>query len=144
MFICLFMVTFVYAAEKIGTPLEARTLVEKAVSFVKANGEEKALKEFNNPKGKFVKDDLYVFAYDLKGVVLANPMFPEIIGKNLYNEPDHRGKFFRKQIIDIANGHGSGWVEYYYMNPSTKKENIKITYFHKVGNLIVCCGTYLP
>ena len=144
MFICIFVVTSVYAAEKLGTPLEARNLVEKAVSFVTANGEEKALKEFSNPKGKFLKDDLYVFAYDLKGVVLAHPMSPKIIGKNLYNEPDHKGKLFRKEIVDIANSHGSGWVDYYYMNPSTKKERIKITYFHKVGNLIVCCGAYLP
>jgi cytochrome c len=143
-FICLFVVTSVYAAEKRGTPAEAKNLVEKAVAFVTTNGEEKALKEFGNPKGKFLKNDLFIFAYDPKGVVLTNPVFPKIIGKNLYNEPDSKGKLFRKEIIDIANSQGSGRVDYMYMNPVTKKEEFKVVYFQKVGNLVVCCGAYLP
>jgi len=157
-FICLFIVTSVHAEQR-ATPLEAKKLVEQAVAHIKAYGEEKALKEFNNPHGKFVKDelyllgydlnevlkdDLYVFVYDLKGVLLANPKVPKLIGKNLYNEPDSKGKLFRKEIVDIANSRGSGWVDYTYMNPATKQEEIKITYCQKVGNLIVCCGAYLP
>jgi hypothetical protein len=30
------------------------------------------------------------------------------------------------------------------MNPMTRQEEAKITYFQKEGNLIVCCGAYLP
>lgn len=156
-FICLFIVTSVHAEQR-ATPLEAKKLVEQAVAYVKTNGEEKVLKEFNNPHGKFVKDelyllgydlnevlkdDLYVFVYDLKGVLLANPKAPKLVGKNLYNEPDSKGKLFRKEIVDLANSRGSGWVDYTYMNPSTRQEENKITYCQKVGNLIVCCGAYL-
>ncbi|HVO68211.1 MAG TPA: cache domain-containing protein [Syntrophales bacterium] len=157
-FVCLFAVTSAYAQQR-GTPVQAKKLVEQAVADVKANGEEKALKEFNNPRGKFLKeeqylfgydlsevlkDDLYVFAYDLKGVLLASPVFPKLVGKNLYNETDSQGKLFRKEIIDLANSRGSGWVDYTYMNPVTKQEEFKITYCQKVENLIVCCGAYLP
>lgn len=157
-FICLFMVTSAHAQQR-GTPVEAKKLVEKAVAYVKAQGEEKALKEFSNPRGKFfkaeeylfgydlnevLKDDLYVFAYNLKGVLMANPVVPKLVGKNLYNEPDSRGKLFRKEIVDLANSRGSGWVDYTYINPVTKQEETKITYFQKVGSLIVCCGAYLP
>ncbi|HYA15800.1 MAG TPA: cache domain-containing protein [Syntrophales bacterium] len=157
-FICLFVVTSAYAQQR-GTPIEAKKLVEQAVAYVNANGEEKALKEFKKPRGKFfkeeeylfgydlkevLKDDLYIFAYDLKGVMKANPMVPKLVGKNLYNEPDSKGKLFRKEIVDLANSRGSGWVDYAYMNPVTKEEEFKITYCQKVGNLIVCCGAYLP
>jgi cytochrome c len=157
-FICLFVVTSAYAQQR-GTPVEAKKLVEQAVAYVKANGEGKALKEFSNPKGKFfkeeqylfgydlnevLKDDLYVFAYDLKGVLMANPAVPKLVGKNLYNETDSKGKLFRKEIVDLANIRGWGWVDYTYINPVTKQEETKITYFQKVGNLIVCCGAYLP
>ena len=156
-FICLFVVTSAYAQQR-GTPVEAKKLVEQAIAYVKANGEEKALKEFSNPKGKFfkdeqylfgydlnevLKDDLYVFAYDLKGVLMANPVVPKLVGKNLYNESDSKGKLFRKEIIDLSNSRGSGWVDYTYMNPVTKQEETKITYCQKAGNLIVCCGAYL-
>jgi cytochrome c len=141
------------------TPFEAKKLVEQAVAFVKANSEEDALQEFSNPNGMFVKDelyyigydlskvlkdDLYVFAYDLKGVMMANPKVPKLVGKNLYNEPDSKGKLFRKEIVDLANSRGSGWVDYTYKNPTTKQEEHKITYCQKTDKLIICCGAYLP
>ena len=156
--ICLFVASSVQAEQR-ATPLEAKKLVEKAVAYIKANGEVKALKEFGNPRGEFVKkelnllgydlnealkDDLYVFVYDLKGVLLANPQAPTLVGKNLYNETDSRGKLFRKDIVDLTNTRGSGWVDYTYMNPAIKREENKITYCQKAGNLIVCCGAYLP
>ncbi len=157
-FICLFTVSSVHAQQR-GTPVQAKKLVEQAVAYVKAQGEERALKEFSKPRGKFfkeeeylfgydlhevLKDDLYVFAYDLKGVLMANPAVPHLVGKNLYNEPDSKGKLFRKEIVDLANSYGSGWVDYTYMNPVTKQEEFKIAYCQKAGNLIVCCGAYLP
>jgi len=143
-FICLFVVTSVYAAEKPGTPAEAKKLVEKAVAYVKVNGEEKALKEFNNPNGQFVKGNLYVFALDPKGISLANSKLPKLVGTDLYNVPDSKGKLFRKEMVDTANSQGSAWVTYYQVNPTTKKDEAKISYVQKVGNMIVGCGAYLP
>ena len=143
-FIVLFAVTSVYAqGYGVGTPLEAKKMVEKAVAYIIAYGEENALKEFNNPNGKFQWRDLYVFAYDLKGVIMGHPN-PKLIGRNLYQEPDIKGKFFTKEIVYLANNMDSGWVDYTYLHKMTGQEEPKITYFQKVGNLIVCCGAYLP
>ncbi len=139
----LFAVGFVYAQER-GTPSQAKALVEQAVAYVKANGEDQAIKEFNNPKGRFVKGDLYVFAYTPKAVCVANPMFPNVVGQDLYHKGDTKGKLFRKEIVDLANTTGYGWVDYMYMNPVTKTEELKIVYLRKVGNLVVCCGAYAP
>ena len=127
----------------VGTPMEAKKMVLDAIVYIKANGEEKALQEFDKPYGKFQWRDLYVFAYDLKGVMKGHPN-PKLIGRNLYNEPDSKGKLFRKDIVDLVNSRGSGWVDYTYMNPMTRQEEAKITYFQKVGSLIVACGAYLP
>ncbi len=127
----------------IGTPLEAKKMVEQAIAYIRANGEEKALQEFDKPNGRFQWRDLYVFAYDLKGIVKGHPNHT-LIGQNLYSEPDSKGKLFRKDIVDIANGRGSGWVDYTYMNQMTQQEEAKITYCQKEGMLIVCCGAYLP
>ncbi|MFZ4439287.1 MAG: cache domain-containing protein [Syntrophales bacterium] len=142
--VCFFVTTSVYAQRySIGTPVEAKKMVEKAAGYIKDNGEEKALKEFNTPNGKFQWRDLYVFAYDENGVVMGHPN-PRLIGQNLYNIPDRQGKYFTKEIVDLANSLGSGWVDYTYMDLVTKQEEFKITNFQKVGNLIVCCGAYLP
>lgn len=130
------------AKEKSSAKAEAKAMVVKAEAFVKANGKEKAIAEFNKPKGQFVKDSFYVFAYDLKGTVIAHPQRPELVGKNMINEPDSQGKLFRKEIVEKAKSKGKGWVNYKYLNPTNKKEESKTTYFKKVGDMIICCGAY--
>jgi signal transduction histidine kinase len=121
---------------------DAKTLVKRAAAYVKYQGKEKALAEINTPKGMFDKGELYVFAYDLQGVMLAHPKNPSLIGQNLINVPDTEGKLFRKEIVEKAKSQGSGWVDYVYLNPETNKQEHKSTYFEKVGDIIVCCGIY--
>ena len=121
---------------------DAKSLVKNAAAYVKYQGKEKALTEFSTPKGMFDKGELYVFAYDLNGVMLAHPKNPALIGQNLTAVPDTQGKLFRKEIVDKAKSQGSGWVDYMYLNPETNKQEHKTTYFLKVGDVILCCGVY--
>lgn len=130
------------AGGKSGAKAEAKAMVLKAEEFVKANGREMAIAEFNKQDGQFVKDYFYVFAYDLKGTVIAHPFHPTLVGKNVLNEADSQGKLFRKEIVEKAKAQGEGWVEYTYLNPTTKKEKSKTTYFKKVDDMIICCGAY--
>jgi cytochrome c len=130
------------AKDKSSAKTEAKAMVIKAEEFVMANGKEKAIAEFNKPDGQFVKDYFYVFAYDLKGTVIAHPHRPSLLGKNVINETDSKGKLFRKEIVEKAIAEGEGWVEYKYQNPTTKKEKSKTTYFKKVDDMIICCGAY--
>jgi len=142
---CLFIPALGYAQGQgwIGTPVEAKKMVEKAVIYVLSHSPEEALNEFNRPNGKFRWRDLYVFACTPAGVVAAHPD-ARLIGRNMYEIADIQGKAFWKDIVDLANSRGSGWVDYLYLDPMTGREEFKITYFRKVGNLIVCCGAYLP
>jgi len=130
------------AYAKAGAKAEAKALVIKAEEFIKANGKEAAMAEINKQDGQFVKDYFYVFAYDLKGTVIADPFRPSLRGKNVLHEKDSNGKLFRKEIIEKAKSIGEGWVDYKYLNPTTKKEKAKTTYFKKVDDMIICCGAY--
>lgn len=130
------------AKEKSSPKAQAKEMVVKAETFVKENGKEKAIAEFNKPDGQFVKDSFYVFVYDLTGTVIAHPLRPSLLGKNMINETDSQGKLFRKEIVEKAKLKGEGWVDYKYFNPTTKKEKSKTTYFKKVGDMIICCGAY--
>lgn len=121
---------------------DAKALVKRAAAYVKYQGKEKALVEISTPKGMFDRGELYVFAYDLHGVMLAHPKNPALIGQNLIDVPDVDGKLFRKEIVEKANSQGSGWVEYMYLDPETNKQAHKTTYFLKVGDIILCCGVY--
>ena len=138
--LCLFAAVPAFAQK---TTLEqAKKLVEQAVAYMKANGEEKAIEEFSEPKGQFTKGDAYIFVLGLDGVLRANVARPELVGKNVLNSPDSKGKFHRKEMVELANSKGSGWVEYNQLNPATKQDEPKISYIQKAGNLIIGCGAY--
>lgn len=117
-------------------------LVKSAVAYINANGAEKALDVLNDPKGEFVKGELYVFAYDMAGIMMANSFKQSLIGQSVIDVPDSAGKKFRREIIELAKTKGSGWVDYKSQNPKTKQIEEKTTYFEKVGDLVLGCGVF--
>ncbi|MBE0557991.1 MAG: cache domain-containing protein, partial [Proteobacteria bacterium] len=104
-----------------GTADEAKKLVEKAAAYCQANGREKAVKAFNNPKGEFIEGDLYIFAWDLNGISIANPYNPKQLGVNVVDLPDVDGKFYRKEAMETIKKTGSAWADYKFRNPKTGK-----------------------
>lgn len=123
-----------------GTPEEAKALVEKAIAFYKANGKEKALAEFSKPKGQFTKGDLYIFAYNPTGTIIAHGGDPKLVGKDFTNVQDPDGKYFAREFIKI--GPEGGWVDYKWMNYVTKKVDAKTTYLKRIEDVIIGCGAY--
>jgi len=123
------------------TPDDAKGWVQKAKDFVKASGKDKSLKEFSNPKGQFVKDDLYIYVLDLNGKMLAHPK-ADLVGKDFMVVKDADGKLFAVDIVKIAKDKGNGWVDYKWENPTTKAVDPKTVYFEKVDDVIICSGAY--
>ena len=76
---------------KVLTRQQVVDFVNEAIRYAKANGRDKAVAEFNNPKGKFVRGELYIYAYDWNGVALANGGNPALAGQNLINMTDPNG-----------------------------------------------------
>jgi cytochrome c len=125
-----------------GTTAEAEGLVKKAITHLKANGKEKALVEFSNPQGAFVDRDLYIFVYDLNGKCVAHGFNQKMIGKDLREMKDADGKDYVKERIEIAKTKGSGWQDYKFTNPLSKKLEPKTAYIEKFEDVIVGCGAY--
>ncbi len=134
----------VAAAQEKGTADEAKAMVKKAVAYMKEVGKDKALAEFNNPKGKFIYKDLYVWATGLDGTNLSHPYTPALIGKNMYNLKDADGKLFVQDRIAQVKAKGSGTIEYRWTNQNTKKIEQKVAYFEAVPgmNLFLNCAYY--
>jgi cytochrome c len=121
---------------------DAKKMVDKAAAYFQANGKDKTLKELNNPKGQFVKGDLYVFAYDMSGTVIAHPINPKLVGVNTLMTPDVDGKMWRKEGMDMIKKSGAGWVDYKFKNPQSGKVEQKTTYLKKAGDIVLGCGAY--
>jgi cytochrome c len=130
-----------YAEEK-GLANEAKALLSRAVTYYKANGRDKAFAQFNNPKGRFVHSDLYIYVIDPDGNILAHGADPKLIGQSLIDREDAAGKKFIKAIIDDTKVNNKGVMDYKWMNPQTKKIEPKRTFFERIGDVIIICGYY--
>lgn len=124
------------------TPEKAKVMVEKAYNYLVENGKQKAFKEISNPEGQFVKGDLYVFVLDFKGKNLANGGNPSFVGISHIDLKDPEGKEFIKEMVELAKTKGSGWVEYKWLNPTTKRIQQKTTYVKKIEKMdaFIACG----
>jgi len=125
----------------IDTGLQA--FVNEAKTYAKTNGRDRAVAEFNNLSGSFIRNDLYIFAYDNNGTVLAWPYRPDQIGINRINATDPAGTGHVKAFIDTAKN-GGGMVDYYSVNPATNTTQLKISYVTDVdGTWMLGSGRYL-
>ena len=129
-------------AEDFATTKDAELMVHQAITFMKKEGKERALAAFSDPNGRFRYKDLYLMAYDLDGRCLAHGAKRDRIGKLLIDERDVDGKQFVKERIEIVKKHGKGWQEYKFQNPVTKKVELKVAYFERVGDVVLVCGAY--
>lgn len=129
-----------------GSREEARAMTEKVAVWVKKHGKEKAFAEINRAAtekaGAFHDRDLYIFAYDFNGVVLAHGQNQKMIGKSLFDLQDADGRYLIQGLIETARK-GSGWYYYKWSNPITKKVDAKEAYVLKIDDgLWVGCGVY--
>ncbi|HOT02771.1 MAG TPA: cache domain-containing protein [Methanolinea sp.] len=81
--------------------------VNEAVAFAKENGKQKTLAEINNPQGRFVTGDLFVWASSRDGVLLADPFWKSGVGQNHWEYADRHGmKVTQVGIQAMENGTG--------------------------------------
>lgn len=119
---------------------------KESAAMINSKGLDAAIAEINKKDGKFVWKDTYVFLMDLDGKMLAHPMSPALIGKNLLAMKDkgEPGKFLFKEFVELAKGKGEGWVDYMWTNPGDPKARKKVTYIYRVPGkaLFVGAGIY--
>jgi cytochrome c len=131
---------FAMAAEP--TEKDAISMVEKGAAFMKANSQAEMIKRINAKDADYVQGPLYLTMRDNKGVILANPVNPAMIGKDLVDVPDADGKLFRREILELAKSKGKGWVDYKFKNPASGKVEDKTTYIYRVGEVTLEAGIY--
>jgi signal transduction histidine kinase len=114
---------------------ELVSFVESAVAYAQENGKDKALDEFSNKTGLFVRRDLYIYAYDFNGTNIAHPFKPNWIGKNKLIETDSNGVPYIRNLINVAK-EGKGFTYFIFPNPAHgNRDEFKIGYVMKVdGN----------
>jgi hypothetical protein len=126
------------------TPAEAKQMVDDAIAHIKEVGTAKAFDDFTAPGGRWHKKDLYVFCYKWDGTNACHGGNRALVGKNLYELKDANGQQFIKGMIDLVQAKGSGWLEYQWPDPLTKKTEPKRSWVIKIPGYegLIGAGVY--
>ena len=120
--------------------------VKDAVGQIEKNGRA-AFPLFHDPTSPFIAKDAYIFVIDRNGIDLVNPGFPNLEGRNLLDLKDTQGKQLIREMLNVVQTSGSGWVDYMWPKPGESVSTQKSTYVSKakIGDqwLMVGCGVYL-
>lgn len=117
------------------------SLVQKAITYMKAQGRKEAIGEFNTPHGPLGFGPARISVYEIDGMCLAHGEDTSFVGYNLIDRADSQGHFPIKRLIDEVALHGHAWISQFERNA------YKLTYAERIdlpdGPLIVASG-YWP
>ncbi|MFI5394175.1 MAG: cache domain-containing protein [Candidatus Binatia bacterium] len=120
--------------------------VKDAVGQIEKNGEA-AFQLFHDPTSPFIAKDAYIFVFDMDGVDLVNPGFPNLEGRDLLDLKDTHGKHLIREMLKVVQTRGAGWVDYMWPKPGESVSTQKSAYVSKakMGEklVLVGCGVYL-
>ena len=120
--------------------------VRNAVGEIETRGRA-AFPLFHDPTGPYLVKDAYIFVIDGDGVELVNAAFPNIEGTNVLERRDTHGKYLNREMLELAQTRGSGWVDYMWPKPGESVSTEKSAFVSKAKladrTIVVGCGVYL-
>jgi signal transduction histidine kinase len=86
----------------------------------------------------------YFYVYSVDCINIAHATQKDLLGKNLYDFQDTRGKFVIREL-SYAAINGGGFVEYYWIKPGETGEKKKLGYVELIPNTnyFIGSGVYL-
>ena len=123
-----------------GTAAEAKAMLEKAVTAVKAD-KAKALDQMQKGEGGFKDRDLYAFCANASdGIITAHPALK---GKNIREIKDKDGKALGEEMMKVATESKVNEVSYMWPRPGADTTPVqKVSYVTKAGDQPCGVGYY--
>ncbi len=86
----------------------------------------------------------YFFVFDQQSITVVHAGKPSLEGKDLSGLQDTRGLYIIKELVKVASN-GGGFVEYYWENPATKSEALKLSFANNLDSwgYMIGIGIYL-
>lgn len=119
---------------RIVTPKDARDLVVRAADYVQTYGRDVAFAEFDNPEGEFTDGELFIYAQNYDGLMLAYGGGVPLSGKDCSQVKDSDGKLLVPPMVELVKRKGKGWVTYNFLNPHTDQDEPKVVYVMGIGD----------
>lgn len=105
----------------------------------------KIIRQFIDPVRFFVDMSGYFFVYNFDCVNVAHATQKDLVGKDLFEHKDSRGKLDIQALSTTAKK-GGGFVDYYWLKPGSKGEFKKLGYVEPIPgtDYFIGTGIYLP
>lgn len=101
-----------------------------------------AFSRMSYPSGSFVAGNLYLYALDFKGNILAQGERPGLINTNSWDYQDERGLYVNREIIKKLETSTDGiWIEYISKRAPKRAYAEKVT-DNKGNKYFIACGYY--
>ncbi len=102
------------------------------------------LKLFTDSPRFFDDNSGYLFVDDMNHMSICLPTDKDKEGTSLYDYMDSRGNYPVRMMVSLLQSANCGWVEYFYTNPTTKKEQKKHVYVQRIEgtNMFIGAGCY--
>ncbi len=124
----------------VGLVKGAVALFERAMA--KGRSPDQAFAVMSYPLGQFVLGDLYLYALDFEGEVVAQGDSPGLIGSSAWESSDAKGRKINQEIIAKLKESTEGiWIEYISKNATKHAYAEKVT-DTKGNNYFIACGFY--
>jgi cytochrome c len=123
---------------------QVKAFLDRAESEIGRAGAAAAFSTFNDRRGAFVQDDLYIFAVGLDDAKFyAMGATPGLVGSDVRDLRDAAGKPIIQEMIKLAR-EGGGEYDYVWRNPANNKVEKKHSLVRKVENYLIGVGYYRP
>jgi len=132
-----------YSAPR-ATADDARAMLDRAVALARAEGNTKAAVAFNDRRGEFIKDDLYVFMINMEtGRYEAMGMNPALSDTDALGLHDAAGHALVAEMVEKLKSADEASVDYVWRNPVTNAVEKKRSYVRRQGGSLIGVGHYL-
>ena len=98
------------------------------------------IQSFIDPIRFYPDQSGYFYVYDYNCVNIAHATQKDLVGKNLYDYKDGKGKFVIRELAAAAKK-GGGFVDFYWVKPGEKGEQKKLGYVFPIPNTDYFIGT---
>ncbi|MCA1326066.1 methyl-accepting chemotaxis protein [Herbaspirillum sp. alder98] len=135
--------SFVLGEREFGNADEASAMVQRAIEFANRHGVDAAVDEVRKlAKGSFIDRDLYLIVYSFDGRIVAHGANRRLWDADWTRIADADGKFFNREMTQKLKLANSGWTDYRWVHPLSRKVQLKSAYFQKLDQLFFVCGYY--
>jgi signal transduction histidine kinase len=130
-----------FAQGQFGSAAEAKAMLDKAVTELKAN-EAAAVAKFNAGEGGFKDRDLYVFCFDMNSGKFTAHVNKALMGTDVKALKEKDGSPLGEKVFNAAKEGSISTVSYNFPKPGGTDPVAKESYVTRVGNQGCGVGYY--